>query len=234
MNTIMLDEPDYREITPWQILFGLFIALLLSSVLIVIPWQWVTPQSSAFMLLEKARTGREPNYQWVDWENINPYMAIAVVAAEDQKFPNHFGFDVDAIQDALDDPRGLRRGASTITQQVAKNLFLWNGRSFVRKAIEAWFTVLIETFWSKRRILEVYLNIAEFGPGVYGIGAASQMLGRDSNINLSEYDCTVLAAVLPNPKDMSAVEPSTYVNKRANDIHKQIQHLGGTSYLKQL
>jgi len=216
----------------WKILLWFPLALIIFSILLVLPWRWLPPPTTAFMLIHQWQTEQAPVHGWVYWDDINPYMAIAVVAAEDQKFPTHYGFDFEAIKSALKERRNRTRGASTISQQVAKNLFLWNGRSYVRKGIEAWFTVLIETLWSKQRILEVYLNIAEFGPGVYGVGAASIMLGRDSPAELSDYDCAILAAVLPNPKDMSATNPSSYVRGRASTIQRQVQRLGGTSYLR--
>ena len=136
--------------------------------------RWIDPPTTAFMLLDPdARV--DLDYEWVNWPNLGSSVPLAVVASEDQKFPSHSGFDLDSIRDAIDDSQnGERlRGASTISQQVAKNLFLWNGRSFVRKGIEAYFTVLIEVTWPKQRILETYVNIAEFGPGVFGVGAAS-------------------------------------------------------------
>ncbi|MEO7200282.1 MAG: monofunctional biosynthetic peptidoglycan transglycosylase, partial [Dokdonella sp.] len=160
-------------------------------------------------------------------------LAIAVVASEDQRFPQHRGFDVDAIRDALaaaDDGERLR-GASTISQQVAKNLFLWGGRSYVRKGLEVWFTALIETLWTKQRILEVYLNIAEFGDGIYGAQAASQQhFGRPAT-ELSSHQAALLAAVLPSPKRLHAKRPSAYVQKRAAWIERQMRQLGGSAYL---
>jgi len=212
----------------------LCLALVLLSGVMVLPWRWIAPPTTAFMLLEHWQTDSKPAYHWIDWDNINPDMAIAVVAAEDQKFPDHYGFDLESIRDALEAPGDRPRGASTISQQVAKNLFLWNGRSYVRKGIEAWFTVLIETLWPKQRILEVYLNIAEFGPGVYGVGAAGALLLDKYPLDFSLQDCSVLAAVLPNPKKMSVAAPSAYVHKRASDIQRQISRLGGTSYLDKL
>ena len=141
-------------------------------VVVVGLFRWVNPPTTAFMLGDEAE---ERQYGWVDWEDISRHVPIAVVAAEDQKFPTHRGFDLESIRSAIEENEGRDRprGASTITQQVAKNLFLWSGQSYVRKAIEAGLTVLIELMWPKRRILEVYVNIAQFGPGVYGVGAAS-------------------------------------------------------------
>ena len=160
-------------------------------------------------------------------------LPIALVSAEDQKFPTHHGFDVDAIQTALAEAEdGSRlRGASTISQQVAKNLFLWNGRSFVRKGFEVYFTLLVETLWPKRRIIEVYLNIAEFGDGVYGVGAASERYFHNAPQQLTPHQCALLAAVLPSPRKLHADRPSSYVQRRADWIERQVRQLGGPAYL---
>ena len=176
------------------------------------------------------------HYRWTDWDEISPYAALAVVASEDQKFPSHWGFDLKSIQDALRERQegGRLRGASTISQQVAKNLFLWPGQSFVRKGIEAYFTVLIEALWPKRRILEVYLNIAELGPGIYGVRAASETHFQLSPSELGPYEAAILAAVLPNPKQLDAERPSPYVRERAGWILDQMWGLGGIDYLNEL
>ena len=139
-----------------------------------------------------------------------------MIAAEDQNFPAHYGFDLKSINDALADrERGRRvRGASTISQQVAKNLFLWPEQSWLRKGLEAYFTVLIETLWPKQRILEVYLNIAEFGRGVFGVGAAAEVYFHKRAARLNVYDAALLAAVLPSPKRMRVNAPSSYVRSR--------------------
>jgi monofunctional biosynthetic peptidoglycan transglycosylase len=156
-----------------------------------------------------------------------------MVASEDQKFPFHHGFDVDAIQDAIDaaDEGRRLRGASTISQQTAKNLFLWNGRSFVRKGLEAYFTVLIEMSWPKRRILEVYTNIVELGDGVYGVGAASDAFYHTPPSRISTVQAARLAAVLPNPRKLRVDKPSAYVDRRTAWIAQQMSQLGGTAYV---
>jgi monofunctional biosynthetic peptidoglycan transglycosylase len=157
-----------------------------------------------------------------------------MVAGEDQKFPYHHGFDLDSIQDALDaaDDGKRLRGASTISQQTAKNLFLWNGRSFVRKGLEAYFTVLIELTWPKQRILEVYVNLAEFGDGVYGVGAASEVYFHTTPARLTPAQAARLAAVLPSPRRMHVDRPSAYVQRRTNWIQRQMMQLGGTGYVE--
>lgn len=153
--------------------------------------------------------------------------SIAVVAAEDQKFAEHFGFDLDSIRESVDEHNdgAPLRGASTITQQVAKNLYLWPSKSFLRKVIEAYLTVLIETTWPKKRILEIYLNVAEFGPGIYGIGAASDIYFGKSPIELSDADAALLAAVLPNPKRLRVARPTPYVLERQKWIFTQMRRL---------
>lgn len=174
------------------------------------------------------------NYRWVDWRHISPYAAVAVIAAEDQRFGAHNGFDVEAIKDALEErlETGRMRGASTITQQVSKNVFLWPGQSWMRKGLEAYFTVLVELVWPKRRILEVYLNIAQFGPSTFGVGAASEQFFGKPAAELSVSQSALLAAVLPNPVRLRVERPSAYVKKRVAWVSRQIDLLGGVAYLE--
>ena len=208
----------------------------------VVLLRWVDPFSSAFMLsarLEAMFAGdfRYRNrYQWVDFERISPNAGLAVIAAEDQQFAFHYGFDLKSIREAAEhNERSKRvRGASTISQQLAKNLFLWSGKSYVRKGIEAWFTMLIELMWPKQRILEIYLNIAEFGRGVYGVEAASKKFYRHSAARLSRREAAALAAVLPNPARLLANKPSRYVVSRREWIVSQMRALGGPRYMKQI
>lgn len=216
-----------------------FVAVTATCVLLM---RWIDPVTSAFIVRDRfiAWKNDDKGYayrrQWVDLERISKPMQLAVIASEDQKFPEHFGFDFEQISDALDDrSRGRRtRGASTITQQVAKNLFLWPKQSWFRKGVEAYFTVLIETLWPKRRILEVYLNVAEFGPGVYGVEAAGRHYFRKPAARLNTYDAALLAAVLPNPKRLKAGSPSLYVRSRQRWIMEQMSGLGGPAYLRAL
>lgn len=213
----------------WLVLWVL--ALTATPVVLL---RWVDPPTSAFMLRE--RFSRPIQHRWVDWQQISPHMKVAVIASEDQKFPEHHGFDLESINDALEErERGRRvRGASTISQQVAKNLFLWPGQSWVRKGLEAYFTVLIETFWPKRRILEVYLNIAELGSGVFGVGAASEIYYKKRAARLSAPDAALLAAVLPNPKRLRVAAPSRYVRSRQDWILGQMRGIGGVGLLDQI
>ncbi|HXA36356.1 MAG TPA: monofunctional biosynthetic peptidoglycan transglycosylase [Steroidobacteraceae bacterium] len=215
---------------------------LLASVLAVASLRWINPPFTAFMAEAQvaAWTSRDPNYafrhSWVDLGRISPNLPLAVVASEDQKFPEHWGFDVEAIEKvyALNQHNHKVRGASTISQQVAKNLFLWSGRSYFRKGLEAYFTLLIEGLWPKRRILEMYLNIAEFGLGTYGAEAAAQRFFHKPASRLSRADAAVLAAVLPNPERYSAAAPSRYVQQRREWILGQMQSLGGPEMLVEI
>jgi len=173
---------------------------------------------------------------WVGMDEISPWMGLAVIAAEDQKFPEHWGFDMAAIQKAVahnERNENRIRGASTLSQQTAKNLFLWDGRSWVRKGLEAGLTVGIETVWSKRRILTVYLNIAEFGDGIFGVEAAARYYFNKPASQLSASQAALLAAVLPNPLRFKADAPSGYVRSRQAWILRQMRQLGGEEFMVQ-
>lgn len=235
----------------WRVAFGwrwlvagigvLLLGVVALSVLLVVMLRWVNPPTTAFVVQHSlAAWGNEelaaPTRQWVSWQEISPHVRLAVVAAEDQRFPVHRGFDFDSISSAIADYRGggRLRGASTISQQVAKNLFLWPNRSFLRKGVEAWFTLLIEQFWPKQRILEVYLNVARFGPEVYGVEAASQRYFNKPAANLYPAEAALLAAVLPNPVRFRVDAPSDHVRSRQAWIQRQMNQLGGPAYLAEL
>ncbi|OVZ95238.1 monofunctional biosynthetic peptidoglycan transglycosylase [Yersinia frederiksenii] len=173
---------------------------------------------------------------WVPMDEISPYMALAVMAAEDQKFPEHWGFDVGAIESALSyNQRNQNRirGASTLSQQTAKNLFLWDGRSWIRKGLEVGLTAGIELVWTKRRILTVYLNIAEFGDGIFGVEAASRHFFNKPASKLTSSEAALLAAVLPNPHRFKVNAPSNYVISRQQWILRQMRQLGGKEFLQE-
>jgi len=221
-------------------LFALTVtALVVLSCGAVLMLRWVHPFTSAYMIEAHTHAAaiREPGYrtdfEWVDLEQISPNAAIAVIASEDQQFPFHAGFDFKSIRESVRASEHGRklRGASTISQQVAKNLFLWPG-GFVRKALEAYFTVLIEVMWPKERILEMYLNIAQFGNGVYGVEAAARRFYHKPAARLTSSESALLAAVLPNPIRLRVDRPSAYVLSRRNWILGQMRDLGGASYLK--
>ena len=221
--------------------FGL--ALLVWVLLTATPvllLRWLRPLTSAFMVEARvaAWQARQHDYhtdfRWVRLEQISPHAAIAVIASEDQQFPYHAGFDLNSIREAVRaSEHGKRlRGASTISQQVAKNLFLWSGHSFLRKGLEAYFTVLIETLWPKERILEMYLNTAQFGEGIYGVQAAAERFWYKPALHLSSEEAASLAAVLPNPLRLHADRPSRYVIARRDWILTQMRELGGAAYLR--
>lgn len=216
------------------------LAWLVITAVPVVLLRWLHPLTSAFMLEAQLEAWRDQDhgysgyYQWVSLEQISPHAAIAVIASEDQQFPFHAGFDFNSIREAVRaSERGKRlRGASTISQQVAKNLFLWSGHSFVRKGLEAYFTVLIEACWPKERILEMYLNVAQFGDGIYGVQAAARRFWHKPAQRLSSQEAALLAAVLPNPQRYHADRPSRWLLQRRDWILGQMRGLGGDAYLR--
>jgi len=223
------------------------VAAFLVTALPVVAMRWMNPWYSAFMLdaaLDASRQGKsnyQTDYRWADLEQISPHAAVAVIASEDQLFPFHTGFDFKSIREAIrrNEQQAARkrprvRGGSTISQQVAKNLFLWSGRSYLRKGLEAYFTMLIELTWPKERILEVYLNVAQFGDGIYGVEAAAQRFWHKPAARIDRWEAATLAAVLPNPVRMRANNPSPYVQMRRDQILAQMRGLGGASYLDEL
>lgn len=178
--------------------------------------------------------GYVAHQDWVSMDEIAPAMALAVIAAEDQKFPQHWGFDLAAIESALghNERGGSVRGASTLSQQTVKNLFLWDGRSWIRKGLEAGLTAGMEVAWTKRRILTVYLNIAEFGPGIFGVEEASRRYFNRPASRLTRSQAAMLAAVLPNPIQYKVKNPSGYVLRRQQWILRQMDQLGGEGFLR--
>jgi monofunctional biosynthetic peptidoglycan transglycosylase len=209
------------------------LAWLLVSVGAVLLLRTFDPPFTSVMLLEPGPVA-EIDYEWVDRDRIAWDAARAVIASEDQRFLAHHGIDFVALDRAVEDFRGGDdlRGASTITQQVAKNVFLWQGRSFARKAVEAYFAVLIELCWNKERILEVYLNVAELGPGVFGVEAASRRYFGSTASALSLEEAALLAAVLPNPRVLNAARPSDYVRERQVWIESQIHLLDSRGHYR--
>ena len=211
-----------------KVLLGLILlsALLVLTVRFVNPpvWGWQLHRALFNPPGYPART----QHQWVDMSQIAKPMQLAVIAAEDQRFPSHYGLDFEAIEAAIDhNAKGRRvRGASTITQQTAKNLFLWPSRSFARKGVEAGFALLLELIVGKQRILELYLNIVEFGPGIYGVEAASRHFYGKPARQLGWTESARLAAVLPNPWRYRAHPPSSYVAERSQWISQQMGQLG--------
>lgn len=219
-----------------KLVFVVLASFFLLSALTVLALRWLPVPTSAVMLQRSISEQQWQHYQWTDLENIAAEVALAVVAAEDQKFPAHFGFDLQAIRKALSHNArgGQLRGASTLTQQVARNLFLWQGRSWIRKGLEAWMTVLIEALWPKQRILEVYLNIAETGHQTFGVEAAAQRFLGTSAARLTRQQAALIAAVLPSPNRLHIARPSAYVLERRDHILQQMQALGGVDYLRKI
>jgi monofunctional biosynthetic peptidoglycan transglycosylase len=221
-------------------LAGLGLAALATAIPVAL-FRSVAPPTSAFMLrshFADPATGwpcERVEQRWVDWEQISPHVPIAVVVAEDQRFLQHRGFDFRSIAEAVSErEEGRLRGASTISQQLAKNLFLWPGRSLLRKGLEAWLTVWIELVWPKRRILEVYLNVAQFGPCTFGVEAASRRFFDVGAAELEAEQAALLAAVLPNPLRLRAHDPGPYARERSAEILELMERLGRSAYLRGL
>lgn len=253
----MIDETDNSALSPEPIvaepaarvsavkrIFRAFAVILLfcflAPILSIVAMRWLPPPTSAFMVQKQIAKWRGKSksgvsYRWVKWEEIPRHLPLAVIAAEDQKFPTHNGFDLEGIAEARkrNERGGKLRGGSTISQQVAKNLFLWPEKSYLRKGLEVAITIMIEWLWPKRRIIHVYLNIAEFGDGIYGVGAAAERLLKKSTTSITRYDAAVLAAVLPSPKRLHAERPSAYVQERVAAILGQMEMLGD-GYIKKL
>lgn len=212
-----------------RLLFG-FIILSVSSTLL---FRFIPPPITPLMVIREAQGVAEGKrfglrHEWQPLKNISPAMIRAVIAAEDQKFPRHFGFDFDAMTKAYAHNRdgGRQRGGSTISQQTAKNIFLWPGGSYLRKGIEAYFTVLLELLWDKERIIETYLNVAEFGSGIYGVESAARMYYHTSAKNLNVRQAAMLAAVLPAPRRLNPTRPTMYLAQRQRWILQQMRNAG--------
>lgn len=230
-----------KRVIKWITQLFLISILLLFATLLV--FRWVPLPTSSFIYKQNLLASQSPkiyekaSYQWIDWENISPHLAMAVIAAEDQRFPTHWGLDTVELKKALSEKRSAKgnpRGASTITQQLAKNLFLWNGRSYLRKLIEAGLSVAIEITWPKQRILEVYLNVAQFGDAIFGAQKASELLLDKRVKDLSKEEAAILAAVLPRPAISNINDPSPDIIKKQQWILKQMRQLGGINYLRKL
>ncbi|MEA2117132.1 monofunctional biosynthetic peptidoglycan transglycosylase [Halovibrio sp. HP20-50] len=225
----------------WRVVWRGVLAFVLFSVALVLLFRAVPPPGSMVMVERKVQSWiySEPiNIQrtWRSWDSLSANAKLAVIAAEDQRFPHHGGFDLVELRRAWEASRdgGRLRGASTLSQQTAKNVFLWTGRSWTRKGLEAWFTLLIEVLWSKQRILEIYLNVAEWDRGVFGIEAAAQHYFGASSDALTERQASLLAAILPSPLTRSAARPDAQVERRSQWIRQQMRNLGGAGFLQQL
>lgn len=215
-----------RGVTKWLLRLALLGLLLLVG--LTLPLRWIDPATSAYMTLDQWRNDRAIQNQWVAYDAISDDLKLAVIASEDQKFPHHVGFDIEQIREAVDThlDGGRLRGASTITQQLARNLYLWPGRDWVRKGLEAALTVPLELFVPKHRLLEIYLNIAEFDAGVYGAQQAAGHYFGKSAADLTRQEAAMLAALLPAPKRLEADRPDEFLLERQRWILEQMDNLG--------
>jgi len=223
----------------WKWVKRIFVTFFVVSILSAILFRFIPIPVTPLMLIrcvEQIATGESPKIKkkWVSIKAISPNIVLAVISSEDQKFSEHFGFDFEAIQKVVKQNEKLKKrgkpikGGSTISQQCAKNVYLFPNRSYIRKGLEVYFTFLIEIFWSKKRIMEVYLNVIEMGNGIYGAEAASKEFFKKEAKNLTPSEAATLAAVLPNPRKWNAGKPNGYILKRKNWILKQMGHLRGT------
>lgn len=200
---------------------GIFLLVIIGlSIVMPILYRWINPPVTILMINRKIKDKAPIEKEWVDIEHISPYLISASVAAEDNNFLGHRGFDWGAIQKAIDERESgkRKRGASTISQQTAKNVFLWPKQSWVRKGAEVYFTFMIETFWSKERIMEVYLNVIEMGDGIYGAEAASQHYFNKNAENLTRRQACLIAGSYPNPRKFNPGKPSAYLSGRADHL----------------
>ncbi|MGE0044519.1 MAG: monofunctional biosynthetic peptidoglycan transglycosylase [Hyphomonadaceae bacterium] len=213
---------------PLLVFSVLFASLVFVPVAWVLVYRFIDPPATLLML-QRAAEGERIRHSPVSIDEMSPHIVRSVIASEDANFCTHDGFDFEAIEAAMESNRdgGRLRGASTISQQTAKNLFLWPARSWLRKAFESYFTVLIETFWPKRRIMEAYLNAAEFGDGIFGVEAAAQERFGVSAARLTPLQAARLAAVLPSPNRYNAVRPGPYVRRQAGRIMARARHVQG-------
>ena len=223
------------------VLVKIGLVFLFYSVIAVLIFKWFNPPITSFiqskLLKEKLIPifPEQADQRWISLDEMSPKVMLAVIASEDQKFFDHWGFDVEQIMKAVEefDRKKRVRGASTITQQVAKNLFLWSSKNFIRKGMEAYYTFLLELFWSKKRIIEVYLNIAEMGPNTYGVSSAALYHFSKRAKTLNSDEAAYLAAILPNPARYKKNYRTSYISRRISKIKNQMSLMGGEYYLKQ-
>ena len=222
----------FRLVLRW--IFRAIILICFLSALPMIALLVINPPTSNFIELNKRNNNTNIKQVWVDMEDVSLYFPNAVLASEDQKFPNHFGFDIKQIKLALNDKNGISRGASTITQQTIKNLFLWPDRSYLRKGIEAWLVVWMEIIVSKRRILEIYINYAQLGKSIFGVEAASQHYFGIPAKQLNPEQSALIAASLPTPSRSNPANPTDYLKERAAFIQDQMPRIGGRRIIQDL
>lgn len=218
----------------FKFLRKLILFLFVGHLLYIVALKWINPPITITQIVQIQEQKRF-NRDYISGEEMGRYIKLAVIGSEDQKFPTHNGFDMDGIQKAFEsNQQGKKlRGGSTISQQVAKNVFLWQGRSYVRKGLEAYFTFMIEKIWGKERILEMYLNVSEMGIGVFGIEAASQYYFNKSAKDLTKNEAARIAAALPNPRKYNVNPPSSYISSRARHIERQMRNIQGLPGLEE-
>ena len=221
-----------KGFTYW--LLRLFLLICLLSALPMIALRFIDPPTSNFIELNKRSGNTNIKQQWVDIEDVSLYFPNAVLASEDQQFPNHFGFDIKQIKLVLKNKNGITRGASTISQQTVKNLFLWPSKSYLRKGVEAWLVLWMELIVPKKRILEIYINYAQFGKSIFGVEAASQYYFGITAKQLSPEQSALIAASLPTPSRSNPAKPSKYLKERAAYIQDQMPRIGGRRAIKDL
>lgn len=220
----------------WKKLKRIFIILFIAQIVYIVALKWVDPPITVTQLISFF-SGNGLKRDYIKFSEMSSNVRLAVIASEDQLFPDHNGFDVKSIENALTHntkKKGRIRGASTISQQVAKNVFLWQGRTWVRKGLEVYFTFMIEMIWGKERILEMYLNVAEMGKGVFGIEAASRSYFKKPAQKLTKTEAAKIAACLPNPKVYTVNPPSSYITKRYPWIVRQMNNLEGDEDIEPL
>ncbi len=220
----------------FKFLRKVFLILFVSQLVYIVLLKWVDPPITVTQLTNLIE-GYGLKRDYVRFEEMSPNIRLAVMASEDQLFPDHNGFDLTSIKKALEEKNKKRkrvRGASTISQQVAKNVFLWQGRSWFRKGLEVYFTFMIELVWGKQRILEMYLNVAEMGKGIFGVEAAAQRYFKKSAKKLTRSEAAMIAACLPNPKKYKVQPPSPYISRRYPQILTQMNNLGPDEDVKEL
>jgi monofunctional biosynthetic peptidoglycan transglycosylase len=231
----------------WSFTKKALLFFFLFTIGVTILYKFVNPPYTLTMASRKAeaifseKKNKKIQQEWRSYEEIAYYLPLAIITAEDQAFPKHIGFDFRAIEKAIKHNEKVKqgkrkriKGASTISQQVAKNVFLWQGRSFIRKGLEAYFTLLIEIFWTKKRIIEVYMNVAEMGDMVFGAEAAAQKYFNKSAKKLTKNEAAAIAVILPNPRKYSATNPGPYISGRKAWCMDMMDKLGGKNFLKQI
>ncbi|MFO8023013.1 MAG: monofunctional biosynthetic peptidoglycan transglycosylase [Perlabentimonas sp.] len=226
--------------TEWVLsgFLNIIFSAILTIIILTVAYNWVNPPYTWLMVYRYVKTEQTKlkpiRHSWVNIESVSPYVAQAAVAAEDNLFLSHRGFDINSIKEAREEMRkGIRtRGASTISMQVSKNVFLWHSKSWTRKIIESGFTILIETLWSKKRIMEVYLNVAEFGPSIYGVEAASEEYFKKSANELNKNEAALLVTVLPNPLRRNPKNPSNYMLNYQKRVRRNMYNIGDVTFNK--